>query len=657
MLGLRNFFFTILMIFTILGSSAQQVVFPDVVLKNTPTEFEVFAQDSMNQIRINGEFIPLEGKEGNYKGEITLPNDEVHFESAEVTFNQPTVMPGWLSLLPPLIAIFLALIFKEVMSSLFIGVFIGAATIGFYTGGVSGIFGAFFAVLDHYILDALMDIGHLSVILFSVLIGSIVAIISKNGGMQGVVNRLVRFAQTRRSGMLTTYFLGIAIFFDDYANTLVVGNTMRPVTDKLKVSREKLAYIVDSTAAPIAAVAFITTWIGAELTYISDGVQKIEAQGGEVGESAYGIFMSSLSYSFYPIFTLFFVFFLLYKQRDFGPMLKAERKAVNEEVKTDSVTNKELEEFNPVNDTKIRSFNAIIPILVLITGTFIGLVYTGLTGTASILAEDGIVVSSSVWSSIDLMEGGEVGFFRKLGIVIGNADSYAALLWASLSGLAVAIFLTVGQRIMSLKDTMDAVLVGINTMMPAVVILILAWSLAGVTEGLSTAEFLKNFFGSDFEHVWLIPALTFVLSAFIAFSTGSSWSTMALMYPLVIPLSFTVAGDLMGHEEAMLIMYNTIASVLAGAVLGDHCSPISDTTILSSLATSCDHISHVRTQMPYALIVGVVALFIGIIPGAMGVPSYVTIPIGIGLLFAIIHFFGKKSSEKAIQRDAELFEE
>jgi len=475
--------------------------------------------------------------------------------------------------------------------------------------------------------------------------------------MQGVVNRLVRFAQTRKSGMLTTYFLGIAIFFDDYANTLVVGNTMRPVTDKLKISREKLAYIVDSTAAPIAAVAFITTWIGAELTYISDGVQKIEAQGGEIGESAYGIFMSSLSYSFYPIFTLFFVFFLLYKQRDFGPMLKAERKAVNEEMKSDSVTNKELEEFNPVNDTKIRSFNAIIPILVLITGTFIGLVYTGLSGTASVLAEQGIVLGNSVWSSIDLLEGGEVGFFRKLGIVIGNADSYAALLWASLSGLAVAIFLTVGQRIMSLKATMDAVLVGINTMMPAVVILILAWSLAGVTEGLSTAEFLKNFFGSDFEHVWLIPAITFVLSAFIAFSTGSSWSTMALMYPLVIPLSFTVAGDLMGHEEAMLIMYNTIASVLAGAVLGDHCSPISDTTILSSLATSCDHISHVRTQMPYALIVGAIALFIGIIPGALGVPSYVTIPIGIGVSFGVIHFFGKKSSEKAIQRDAELFEE
>ena len=630
------------MFFIILGSSAQQVVFPDVVLKNIPTEFEVFAQDSMNQISINGELIPLQGKEGNYKGEITLPNDDVHFESEEVTFNQPTVIPGWLSLLPPLIAIFLALIFKEVMSSLFIGVFIGAATIGFYTGGISGIFGAFFAVLDHYILDALMDTGHLSVILFSVLIGSIVAIISKNGGMQGVVNRLVRFAQTRKSGMLTTYFLGIAIFFDDYANTLVVGNTMRPVTDKLKISREKLAYIVDSTAAPIAAVAFITTWIGAELTYISGGVEKIQAQGGVITESAYGIFVSSLSYSFYPIFSLFFVFFLLYKQRDFGPMLKAERKAAKGEVKADSVTNKELEEFNPVNDTKIRSFNAIVPILVLITGTFIGLVYTGLSGTVLELAKDKVEIVGSVWSSIDLMEGGEVGFFRKLGIVIGNADSYAALLWASLSGLAVAIFLTVGQRIMSLKDTMDAVLVGINTMMPAVVILILAWSLAGVTEGLSTAEFLKNSFGSDFDQVWIIPALTFVLSAFIAFSTGSSWSTMALMYPLVIPLSFSVAGDLMGQEEAMLIMYNTIASVLAGAVLGDHCSPISDTTILSSLATSCDHISHVRTQMPYALIVGVIALVIGIIPGAMGVPSYITIPIGIGVAFGVIHFFGKK---------------
>jgi Na+/H+ antiporter NhaC len=638
---LRGILFVILTLSSI-EASAQHVHFPEVMLKGVETDVQVSGANEGDKFVVDKDTVVLRLEKEQLYGTFTLNRDDFSFQNDSITYEDPTVMPGWLSLLPPLIAIVLALLFKEVLSSLFIGIFIGAATIGFYTGGISGIFAAFLAVLDHYIVDALMDTGHISVILFSVIIGSIVAIISKNGGMQGVVNRLVKFATNRKSGMLTTYFLGLAIFFDDYANTLVVGNTMRSVTDRLKISREKLAYIVDSTAAPIAAVAFITTWIGAELGYISGGVEKVETQQGiEIAQSAYSIFMSSLAYSFYPIFTLFFMFFLLYRQRDYGAMLKAEQKALDEGVEEDTVTNRELEEFNPVKGAKTRSFNAIIPILVVITGTFIGLVYTGFTSVEANLIGAGIDVSGGTWSMIGENEGGGFGFFRKLGTVIGQADSYVALLWASLSGLFVAIMMTVSQRIMSLKDTMQAVLVGINTMMPAIAILVLAWSLAGVTESLGTAEYLKAFFDESFEHAWIIPATTFVLSAFIAFSTGSSWSTMALMYPLVIPLSYAVAtGD--PSYDAMEIMYNTIASVLAGAVLGDHCSPISDTTILSSLATSCDHISHVRTQMPYALTVGGVALFIGIIPGALGVSSIITIPIGIALLYLVVSVFGKK---------------
>ncbi|MDX1652649.1 MAG: Na+/H+ antiporter NhaC family protein [Brumimicrobium sp.] len=643
MCSINKFLVSFLFFFSLFSLKAQEVVFPEVILKNVETEVKVFSQEPMEFMVLNGDTLMLNALEDHYATKVVLESDQLEFSNTEITFNKPIVIPGWLSLLPPVIAIALALIFKEVLSSLFIGVFIGAATIGFYTGGVSGIFGAFLAVLDHYILGALSNPDHLSVILFSVLIGSIVAIISKNGGMKGVVNRLVRFAQNRKSGMLTTYFLGIAIFFDDYANTLVVGNTMRPVTDKLRISREKLAYIVDSTAAPVAAIAFITTWIGAELTYISDGVEKIEAQGGVITESAYSIFVNSLAYSFYPIFTLFFMLFIIYKQRDFGPMFKAETKAREEGINEDSVTNKELEEFNPVNEHKIRAFNAIVPIAVLIIGTLVGLVYTGLQVTEQVLISQGADINGGVWNSMHALTGESMGFFRKLGIIIGNANSYAALLWASLTGLTVAIFLTVSQRIMSLKATMDAVLVGINTMMPAVVILVLAWSLAGVTESLNTAEYLKAFFGEDFSYVWVLPALTFVLSAFIAFSTGSSWSTMALMYPLVIPLAYGIASGDAGYNE-MNILYNTIACVLAGAVLGDHCSPISDTTILSSLSTSCDHISHVRTQMPYALTVGATALLIGIIPGAMGVSSLITMPVGIVILFLITHFFGKKTA-------------
>lgn len=315
-------------------SQSTELVFPEIVLKNIETSFTVHSDIHLEAISINGEDIVLsEVNPNEYIGKIRLNSSRIVTTDEIEIKSDPKIIPGWLALLPPLIAIALALLFKEVLSSLFIGIFVGAATMGYYLEGFSGIFTAFLTVLDHYILSALANPEHLSIILFSVLIGSIVALISKNGGMLGVVNRLVRFAQNRKSGMLTTYFLGIAIFFDDYANTLVVGNTMRPVTDKLKISREKLAYIVDSTAAPIAAVAFITTWIGAELSYISDGVEKIQIETGEViTESAYGIFMNSLAYSFYPIFTLFFVFFIIQKGKDFGPMLKAERKALKEGV-------------------------------------------------------------------------------------------------------------------------------------------------------------------------------------------------------------------------------------------------------------------------------------------------------------------------------------
>ncbi|MDX1445875.1 Na+/H+ antiporter NhaC family protein, partial [Lishizhenia sp.] len=390
-------------------------------------------------------------------------------------------------------------------------------------------------------------------------------------------------------------------------------------------------------------IAFITTWIGAELTYISDGVNKITAAGGEITEGAYGIFINSLAYSFYPIFTLFFMFFMLYKQKDFGPMLRFERKALKEGVDYGADNDEstlDLKEFETKQGVKPKAFNALLPILTVVFGTIIGLVYTGLTSCEQQILDTGASINGSVWANLNLLDVSADGFFRKLGLVIGNADSYAALLWSSLSGLTLAILLTVSQGIMDLKDTMESVMTGIKTMLPAIVILVLAWSLANVTEELHTADYLKSFFAGEFKHVWIIPSLTFVLSAIIAFSTGSSWSTMALMYPLVIPLSFTVASDVLDYD-ATLIMYNTIASVLAGSVLGDHCSPISDTTILSSLASSCNHINHVKSQMPYALTVGGVALFFGIIPGALGISSFITMPLGIVILYLVVHFLGK----------------
>lgn len=638
-------FFAIALIFFSEGLSAQEILFPKVILKNVETEVQVLSDDSIDVIVLNGESLPVTQVGGHQMIKLTLSDADIHFENSDIVYSKPVVIPGWLSILPPLIAIALALIFKEVLSSLLIGIFFGAAIYGFYTGGLAGIFSAFFTVIDHYILNSILDSGHASVILFSVLVGSIVAVISRNGGMNGVVNHLVKFAKNRRSGMLTTYVLGVSIFFDDYANSLVVGNTMRPITDKLKISREKLAYIVDSTAAPIAAVAFITTWIGAELTYISDGVNKIEAQHGvELGLSAYSIFISSLPYAFYSFFTLVFVFLMLYKQRDFGPMLRAERRTIKEGVTSNVEVSSEITQLEPVKNAKYKAYNAIVPISIVIIGTIVSLLITGIAESEAQLIGKGIDVSNGAWAAIGTEGGGQVGFFRKLGIVIGNADSYLALLWSSGFGLLVAILMTISQRIMSLKETMDTVLIGVNTMIPAIAILILAWALADVTGTLSTAEYIKTFFGNNFTHVWVIPALTFVLSAFIAFSTGSSWSTMALVYPLVIPLSYAIAVADPAYSE-LAIMYNTIASVLAGAVLGDHCSPISDTTILSSLASQCNHIEHVRTQMPYALVVGAVALFIGVIPTALGVPNLISFATGIVVLYLVVRYVGVKVEE------------
>ena len=378
---------------------------------------------------------------------------------------------------------------------------------------------------------------------------------------------------------------------------------MRPVTDKLKISREKLAYIVDSTAAPVSAIAFVTTWIGAELGYISSAMDKINANGVVVSEGVYSIFVNSLAYSFYPILTLVFMFLLIRSQRDYGPMLKAENNAIRGDVNAFGSSTEDLnyDEFEPVTTTKVRAFNALIPVMIIVLGTLLGLVYTGVSSWRNEFAALGLASDISFFDGLAKADPGSVTGIQKVGAIIGAANSYSALLWASMAALFVAVLLTVSQRIMSLKDTMETVVQGIKTMMSAVLILVLAWSLAEVTRDLNTADVIKNAFGTEFS-VWLIPAITFLISALIAFSTCSSWSTMAIVYPIMIPTAFAIAsaGD---GVDAMAILYNTVASVLAGAVLGDHCSPISDTTILSSLATACDHVQHVKTQMPYALTV------------------------------------------------------
>ena len=559
-------------------------------------------------------------------------------------------IPLWLSLIPPLVAIILALVFKEVVVSLFIGVWAGAFIIGgLRIESLYYFILSFLEVIQTYIIGALNDGGHLSVIVFSLLIGGMVAIISKNGGMAGVVKSLSKYARDTKSSQFITWLLGVAIFFDDYANTLIVGNTMRTVTDKFKISREKLAYIVDSTAAPVSAVAFITTWIGAELGYIDDGMSRIAL---ETDATAYSIFLSSLKYSFYPIFTLIFILILIKTQRDFGPMLKAEKRArtTGQVSSANSASEDEpnMEDLSPVAGSPLKWQYAVIPVATVILMTIFGLVDTGFDSLYSSMHPDGNGSSSygAIWSGMGVLFTEEPSFFTKLGKLIGAADSYVALLWASLSGVVVALAMTLYGKVMKLFDAMHWMATGFKTMLPALMILTLAWALAITTEQLHTADFLSNMLSGNISP-YLLSVIIFILAALIAFSTGSSWSTMAILYPIAIPTTYAVCSAAgFAPDITMEILLSVIATVLAASVLGDHCSPISDTTILSSLASDCNHIDHVRTQLPYALTVGAVSLvcvFLATFFGGNGFVNLILFIAGVAVLYFTVIKIGKKS--------------
>ncbi len=521
-------------------------------------------------------------------------------------------MPLWMSVLPPLVAIVMALLIKEVISSLFMGVLTGTFIMALYAGHSpeQALGGGILRVVDTYVVGSLFDKDHVTIIVFTMLIGGMVRIITANGGMQGVVNWLSRRAKSPRSGQLMTFLMDLCIFFDDYSNTLVVGNTMRPIADRLKVSREKLAYIVDSTSAPVVAVAFVTTWIGAELSYIQDGIRAIGLEA-----SAYSVFFHSLAYSFYPFLTLGFVLMIILSGRDFGPMLAAERKARLASAMEAETTNSVAK--------PAHIMDALIPLAVLVFGTIIGLVATG--------------YDASVWND------NSEGFFHKLSETIGAANSYQALLWASLCSMLTAIVVTLLRGALAFGKVMDEMVEGFKSMFNAVLILTMAWSIALVTKDMHTAEFVSQLLLEWSLSPAIVPVLTFLLAALIGFSTGTSWGTMAILYPLILPSSWLLCQEQgLSVDATMPLFYNVVASVLAGSVMGDHCSPISDTTIMSSLASSCNHLQHVSTQMPYALTVGATALLVGVLPTALGLPSWVAFLMGFAVLGLVVRLVGKK---------------
>jgi Na+/H+ antiporter NhaC len=525
---------------------------------------------------------------------------------------------GWTSVLPPVIAIVVALVFRNVIPALFLGIWLGAWLLrGF---GFEGFFTGLLDVFSVFVHDALADSDHASILLFSLMIGGMVGVILKNGGMQGIVDRIIGWTNTTRRAQLSTAWLGLGIFFDDYANSLVVGNTMRPVTDRLKVSREKLAYLVDSTAAPVACLALVTTWIGYEAGLIGD---ELLEQGATEGVTGYSLFLASIPYSFYPIFAMAFVLLVAYTGRDFGPMLKAERRArtTGKFLRPGSKVDEAAGEkgTRPIEGKPRRPLNAILPIVTMMATVLIGMYTTGLSAAR------------------------EAGKEETLQVIIGEASSYSALMWGSLLGAVLAVALSVGQRILTLDQAVDAWYEGVKAMLYAVVILLLAWGLNAVTEGLHTGDYLGELLGESLSP-GVLPMCVFLISAAVAFATGTSWGTMAIILPIAFPLTWTVLSNSgVADPTSHAVLLSVVSCVLAGAVWGDHCSPISDTTILSSMVSGCDHVDHVRTQLPYALLVGGVALVAGTIPTAYGFPWWLAIVIGIACLYGLLRLVGQPS--------------
>ncbi|MEK7483411.1 MAG: Na+/H+ antiporter NhaC family protein [Planctomycetota bacterium] len=577
-------------------------------------------------------------------------------------------------LIPPLLAIGLALITKEVLSALFLGVY-SAVLIILWKKDFSSITGiaqtiwfsietsfiALLRVVDQYAVTALLKDSNIKIILFTLLVGGTIGVISASGGLRGIVDQLSKLAKNSVLGQFSAFLMGIFIFFDDYASCLIVGKTARPLTDKMRVSREKLSFIVDSTAAPIASLAIISTWIGTEVGYIKEQFDALNV----TGVAPYVAFLQSLPFRFYALFLMIFILLTIFMKREFGPMYRAEIRAreTGETLRKDSnlaISNQQIS--TPVTqEISSRWYNAVLPIMILILGVMAGMYWTGREKTKSMLEtkqtriqeiQGTLKTNELTTESQEKLNGEEKSLTQEINetqnswlnwgkAILGNCDSYNSLLWASLISSIIAILLVLCQRILSLQDIMNSWSQGLISVVPALLILVLAWSLSATIGELKTNdEFSKLLSERVFSETYrthlthLFPAIIFMLASFMSFATGTSWGTMGILFPLAIPMIviLTTGNDFSSHQLDFL--YMTIGAVLTGAIFGDHCSPISDTTILSSLGCEMDHMDHVDTQMPYALLVGVVSLIFGYIPAGYGWPlGYIWTPylwMGIG---------------------------
>lgn len=529
---------------------------------------------------------------------------------------------GIWTLIPPIVAILLAFITKNVVMSLFVGVLSGTFLLQLTGNNILGaLFNGFLMLMDK-VLSSLADPWNAGIILQCLAIGGLIALISKMGGAKAIAESLAKKAKSPKSAQLITWFLGICVFFDDYANSLIVGPIMRPVTDKMRISREKLAFIVDATAAPIAGIALISTWVGYEIGLIKEGYSVI---GQDV--NAYNIFIETIPFRFYNILMLAFIVFTALLLREFGPMLKAERRArqtgklLSDTAKP--MASSEATGLEPKEGIKLSIWNAIIPIGTLMLTALLGFYYNGYNS----------IMGGEDTALIKLLTDAPMSF-DAIREAFGASDASIVLFQAALFSSIVTLIIGMKQKIFNLADGIDTWVQGTKSLVITGVILLLAWSLSSVIKELGTAMFLVKILSNSIPK-FLLPTLIFILGAIISFSTGTSFGTMGILMPLTIPLAFAISP-----ENGYVIM--SAGAVLTGAIFGDHCSPISDTTILSSMGAACDHIDHTKTQIYYALVVAAITIIFGYIPVGLGLPVIVVLPLAIIAVFAVVYAFGKK---------------
>lgn len=505
------------------------------------------------------------------------------------------------SLFPPVIAIGLALITKEVYSSLFVGILSGGIIYAAASG--TGFEGTFKAVVQDGLITNLSNAYNVGILVFLVVLGIIVVLMNKAGGSRAYGEWAAAHIKGRRGAALSTFFLGVLIFVDDYFNCLTVGSVMRPITDKHNISRSKLAYLIDSTAAPICIIAPISSWAAA-------------VSGTVEGVNGISLFINTIPYNLYAFLTILMVIFISVSDTDYGPMKIHEDNAKNGDIFT-TKNNTYEQDAQPVTE-RGRVIDLILPVAVLIVFCVVGMIYTG-------------------------------GFFSGTDFVtaFANCDAAYGLSLGSISALIVIIAYYMLRRVLKFNECMDSIAAGFKQMVPAILILTFAWTLKTMTNHLEAGAFVSGVVQSATALSVLLPVILFVVAIGLAFATGTSWGTFGILIPIVTSVFDAELANVSQTGEIPSMVIICISACLAGAVCGDHCSPISDTTIMASTGAQCDHVNHVSTQLPYALTVAAVCVVVYLLSGFV---HNVFIVLGfsaalmLAVLFAIRFFVKRKES-------------